>query len=184
MQNLRNKTALWNNGGSASDTARVALIMNGFTYSFPGGTPSTTFYPSINFPHLDPDYIDDVSGAWDTLTPTYVIPTVGNRTAPYNTYYLSGGSVASTTISESTLTSSAHWQILINTDFPNDGGNDDTDGPNAVTCTCRTMTTALGRRYSGCTPGGGGCNKLVTAQGKCGGDCNTWQSLKSWFYPD
>ena len=172
--NLKNevKTALWNNGGSASDTARVALIMNGFTYNFPGGTPTTNFYPSIYFHHLDPENIGDVSGAWDTLTPTYVVPTVGNRTSPYSVRYLSGGSVATTTISKTTLLETPHWQVLINTLFPNDSGNDETDGPTAR-CSCSTLHVA-GVWISSCgTASVGGCS------GSCSGRCNGWQRLKS-----
>jgi len=177
--NLKNevKTALWNNGGSASDTARVALIMNGFTYNFPGGTPTTTFYPSIYFHHLDPENIGDVSGSWDTLTPTYVVPTVGNRTSPYSAHYLSGGSVGTTTISNSTLFTTPHWQISINTNLPNDSGNDDTDGP-VGRCSC--VQSGGNARVCG-TSSHAGCGTDKNSDSGCSyEDCNLWQRLRSF----
>jgi hypothetical protein len=172
--NLKNevKTALWNNGGSASDTARVALIMNGFMYSFPG-VPSTTFYPSIYYHHLDPANIGDVSGSWDTLTATYVIRTIDNRATPYNVFGLSGGSVYGTTVSEPTLLSTPHWQVVVNTDFPNDTGSDPTAGP-VGKCTCCYLPHRDGYYASFCASSTrSGCNNA------CGLPCTGWQLIKS-----
>jgi hypothetical protein len=132
--------------------------MNGFTYNFPSGTPTTIFYPSILFMHLNPLFIDAVVGAWDTITVNYVIPSVGNRTSPYNAYYLSGGSVSTTTLSESSVFATPNWQVVFNTDFRNDYGNDAADGPTAGYCSCHTSRTTgdtycINSTHAGCQNG-------------------------------
>ena len=166
------QTVLHNNGHSASDTARVGAIMNGFTYNFTG-VPATTFYPSIYYHHLDPENTGDVSGTWDTLTATYVIRTVGNRTSPYDVFGALGGMVFSTNINTETLLSTPHWQVVVNTDFPNDWGVDPTGGAAAGPCSCQSTSTGKANCGPSTTPG-------------CGNNCDfhkctTWERIISWI---
>gem|GEM_PF-1378628 len=176
--NIKNlmKTALWNNGANATDTARIASIYK--IRNVTGVSPTAKLYPTIYFSYLNPDFQNSGYSSWDSVSADYVAASGYHGSGDKTVYSLGGGTISNTTLNWSQFDKEMPvWQVFMFTDFLCGGKTKTYETTGIVNGNCRCDegikgpdNSSVGCSQSNC--GGTGCPSQGTyGQGGCTGNC-------------
>jgi hypothetical protein len=170
-------TALWNNGASGADTARLASIYK--TRTVTGVSPNVTLYPTIYFSYLNPDFQNPNYSAWDSVSADYVVASGYHGSGDRTVYSLSGSTISNSTLNWSQFDKEMPvWQLFMFTNFlcGSKTKTYETTGIVNGPCTCDEKVPGPDNSSVGCSQNSCGKGASCPSQGKygeggCTGNC-------------
>jgi hypothetical protein len=164
------KTALWNSDSSASDTARIAVILERITLQ---QSPAEYLYFEIFAPYYGSDNQDPYYPSWDSISAPSIAAS-GFHSSPYTLYYKSGNDLMYNSTNVENWVDTPVWQVGLISNYLDAWKTDTTvmPGPKAI---CRCYDSGYnypsGRNLYGCDPRGDK-NRCGKDMGGCSNPCN------------